>query len=93
MNTGENLHQCALAGAVFADEPVDLTRQEFEIDPIERRAPPKRLVTPCRARMWLRRRHDLNRRRRRAWSDCGVRGRVMQPSVSPRLPHVPFDLT
>ena len=36
VDAGEDLHQRALAGAVLADQPVDLARQQLEIDAVER---------------------------------------------------------
>ena len=36
VDAGEDLHQGALAGAVLADQSVDLARQQVEIDAVER---------------------------------------------------------
>ena len=65
--TPENLHQGALAGAVLADQSVDLPGSNSKSTPSSAVAPPKRLVTPRRPG-WAPRRH--------AWiSDEGGVGR------------------
>ena len=45
-HAGQAVEERALAGAVRADDGADLAAPELEIDVVERRQPPKRIVSP-----------------------------------------------